>query len=91
MGKRVKLLFNQGGTDSVENGRGVRLECCMSHIFLNLYGEYLMKESLAEVVDFKIGGRIYNKVRSAEATAITARTQEELQDMVKVVCHGNQN
>ena len=41
-----------------------------------------MKEALAEVGDFKIGGRIFNKVRFADDTAIIAKTQEELQDMV---------
>jgi Reverse transcriptase (RNA-dependent DNA polymerase). len=41
-----------------------------------------MKEALAEVGDFKIGGRIINKVKIADDTAIIARTQEELQDMV---------
>ena len=41
-----------------------------------------MKEGLAGVGDFKIGGRIINKVRFANDTAIIAKTQEELQDMV---------
>ena len=41
-----------------------------------------MKEALAEVGDFKIGGRIINKVRFADDTAIIAKAQEELQDMV---------
>ena len=54
----------------------------MSPILFNLYGEYLMKEALAEVGDFKIGGRIINKVRFADDTAIIGKTQEELQDMV---------
>ena len=52
----------------------------MSPILFNLNGEYLTKEALAEVGDFKIGGRIINKVRFADDTAIIA--QEELQDMV---------
>jgi hypothetical protein len=30
----------------------------MSPILFNLYWEYLMKEALAEIGDFKIGGRI---------------------------------
>ena len=51
------------------------------------YGEYLMKEASAEVGDFKIGGRIFNKVRFADDTAIIAKTMEELQDMVT---RGNQ-
>ena len=53
----------------------------------------IAKEALAEVGDFKIGGRIINKVRFANYTAIIAKTQEELQDMMNrlvEVCHGNQ-
>ena len=38
----------------------------MSPILFNLYGEYLMKEALAEIGDFKIRGRIINKVRFAD-------------------------
>jgi len=41
-----------------------------------------MKEALTEVGDSKIGGRIINKVRFANDTAIIAKTQEELQNMV---------
>ena len=41
-----------------------------------------MKEALTEVADFKIGGRIINKVRFVDDTAIIVKSQEELQDMV---------
>jgi len=41
-----------------------------------------MKEALAEVGDFKIGGRIINKVRFEDDTAIIAESQDELQDTV---------
>jgi Reverse transcriptase (RNA-dependent DNA polymerase). len=54
----------------------------MSPLVFNLYGEYLMKEALAEVGDLKIVGRIINKVRSADDTVIIAKAQKELQDMV---------
>ena len=40
-----------------------------------------MKEILALVGNFKIGGRIINKVRFADDTAIIAKTQKELQYM----------
>jgi len=39
-------------------------------------------EALIEVRDFKIRGRIIDKVRFANDIAIIAKTQEELQDMV---------
>ena len=55
----------------------------MSPRLYNLYGEYLRKEALAEVGDFKIGGRVISTVRFADDVAIIAKTQEELQDMVK--------
>jgi Reverse transcriptase (RNA-dependent DNA polymerase). len=77
MGQRVKLRLHQG----VKIERGVRQGYCMSPILFNLYGEHLMKEALDEVADFKIG-RIIDKVRFADDTAIIAKTQEELQDMV---------
>ena len=64
-----------------------------------------MKEALAEVGNFKIGGRIIN-VRFADDKTIIATTREKLQDMVnrlgmawkgrkygmkrKEVWHGNQ-
>ena len=63
----------------VRIGGGVRQECCISPILFNLYGEYLIKEALAEVRDFKIGGRIINKVRFVDDIA---KTKGELQDMV---------
>ena len=66
MEQRVKLHLNQGETDSVRIGRGVRQGCCMPFILFNRYGEYLMKEALAEIGDFKIRGRIINKVRFAD-------------------------
>ena len=47
----------------------------MSPILFIIYGEYLIKEALAELGYFKIGGRIINKVRFADDTAIIAKTQ----------------
>ena len=48
-GQRVTLRLNKREIYSVKIGRGVRQGHCKSHILFNLYGEYLMKEALAEV------------------------------------------
>jgi Reverse transcriptase (RNA-dependent DNA polymerase). len=63
MGQRVKLRLNQRETDSMGIWRGVRQGYSKSIILFNLYGEYLMKEALVEIGDFKNGGRIINKVK----------------------------
>ena len=42
-----------------------------------------MKETLAEIEDFKIAWKIIIKVISADDTAIIAKIKEELQDMVQ--------
>ena len=49
-------------------GRVVSLRCCTSPILFNLYGEGI----ITEVEHFKNGGKIVNKVRSADDTAIKA-------------------
>ena len=41
-----------------------------------------MREALAEFGDFKIGGRIINKVRFTDDMGIISKTQEELQDIM---------
>ena len=76
---KLKLWVNQEETDSVKIGRGIRQGYCISPTLFNLYGEYLMKEALAEFGDLKIGGRNINKVRFGDHTAIIVKTQEELQ------------
>ena len=79
MGQRVKLYLNQGKTDIVEiEGPG----CCILPILFNLYGEYLMKQALAKVRNFKIVLKSINEVRFADDTAIIAKTQEELHNML---------
>ena len=60
----------------------------MVHATINLYGEQLMNEASAEVGDFKIRGRIINKVRFLDDMAIIAKTQEELQDINRLVDTG---
>ena len=48
----------------------------MSPILFNLYGEYLMKDALNEIVDFKICERTIIKVRFTGDKAIIVIPQE---------------
>ena len=59
----------------------------MSPIAFNLDGESLIKGVLTEVGDFNIEGRIFNRVKFANDAPILAKTQEELQHIVKSNCH----
>ena len=77
--QRVKLCLNQGETESVKIGRGVRQECCISPILFNLYGQYLVKEALAEVGDFKIERRIINQARCANDNLASIRGKSRSQ------------
>ena len=49
----------------------------VTHIFY-VYGEYLIKEVLYEIGDYKIGGKISNRLRFVDDTAIIDITQQEL-------------
>jgi hypothetical protein len=51
----VKVRLNRGETRSVKTGRGVRQGCCLSPILFNLYSEYITKEALEGLGEFKIG------------------------------------
>ena len=68
----------------------------MSSILFNQYGEYLMKEALAEVGDLKIGGRIIKEVRLAvwlfsKISRRATRYGEQIGRHWKEVWHGNQH
>ena len=74
-------------------GLGVRQECSLSPILFNLYSEYLTKEALDGLGDFKIGGQIIRTVKFADDLAFLANEEQVLQDMIdKIIeigrCYG---
>jgi hypothetical protein len=71
----VKVRLNRGDTRSVKIGRGVRQGCCFSPILFILYSEYLSKEALEGLGDFKIGGQIIHTVKYADDIVLLAKEE----------------
>ena len=54
----------------------------MSPILFNLYSEYLTKEALEGLGDYKIGGQILHTVKYADDLVLLANEGTVLQDMI---------
>jgi hypothetical protein len=54
----------------------------VSPILFNLYSEYLTKEALEGLGDFKIGGQIIHTVKYADDLVLLAKEEKVLQDMI---------
>jgi hypothetical protein len=72
MDQSVKVRMDQRKTRSMKTGRVVRQECCLSPILFNLYSEYLTKEALERLGDFKIGQAI-RTVKYADDLVLLAK------------------
>ena len=72
MDQSVKVRMDQAETRSMKTGRVVRQEFCLSPILFNLYSEYLTKEALERLGDFKIGQAI-RTVKYADDLVLLAK------------------
>jgi predicted nucleotidyltransferase len=54
----------------------------LSPVLFNLYSEYLTKEALERLEDFKIGGLIIHTVKYADDLVLLAKEEKVLQDMI---------
>jgi hypothetical protein len=74
--------MDQGDTRSVKIGRGVRKGCCLSPNLFNLYSEYLNKEALESLEDFKTGGQDIRAVQYANDFVLLDRKETTLQGTI---------
>jgi len=82
MDQRVKVQLDRGQTRSVQIGRGVRQECCLSPILFNLYSECLTGEALDGLGDLNIGGQVIQTVKYADELLLMAKEETVLQGMI---------
>jgi hypothetical protein len=76
--------MDQGDTRSVKSGRGVtcRQGCCLSPNLFNLYSEYLNKEALESLEDFKTGRQEIRTVKYANDFVLLDKKETMPQGMV---------
>ena len=82
MAEGVKLRLNRGERRSVKIGKGIREGCCVSQILFNLHNEFLTKEALEVLGDFKIGEENIHAVQYAGEPVLLAKEEKVLQDMI---------
>ena len=73
--------------DCFKIGKGVRQGCILSPCLLNLYAEYIMRNTgLDEAqVGIKIARRNINNLRYADDTTLMAESEEELKSLLMKV------
>ena len=90
----LKSLFSKatvrtghGPTNWFQIGKGVRQGCILSPCLLNLYAEYIMRNTGLEEAQagIKIAGRNINNLRYADGTTVMAESEEDLKSLLMKV------
>ena len=79
-GQEGTVTIEHGITDWFQIGQGVGQGCILSPCLLNLYAEYIMRNSGLEEAQagIKIAGRNINNLKCADDTTLMAESEEEL-------------
>ena len=83
-GQEATLRTGHGTTDWFQIGKGVRQGCILSPYLINLYAEYIMRNTELEEAQtgIKIAGRNINNLRYADDTTLMAESEEELRTLL---------
>ena len=83
-GQKATVRTGHGTADWFQLGKGVGQGCILSPCFLNLYAEYIMRNTGLEEAQagIKIAGRNINNLRYADDTTLMAESEEELKSLL---------
>ena len=86
-GQEATVRTGHEATDWFQIGKGVRQSCILSPCLFNFYAEYIMRNAGLEEAQagIKIAGRNINNLRYADATTLTAESEEELKSLLMKV------
>ena len=86
-GQEATVRTGYGITDWFQIGKEVRQVCVLSPCLLNLYEEYIMRNTGLEETQagIKIAGRNINNLRYAHDTTLMAESEEELKSLLMKV------
>ena len=89
-GEEAILRTGYGTTDWFQIGKEVRQVCVLSPCLLNLYAEYIMRNTGLDEAQagIKIAGRNTNNLRYADDTSLMAESEEELKSFLMKVKGG---
>src|SRR5574337_840004 len=85
-GQEATVRTGHGTTDWFQTGKGIRQGCILSPCLLNLYAEYIMRNTGLEETqaEIKNAGRNINNLRYADDTTLMAENKELKSLLMKV-------
>ena len=86
-GQEATVRSGHGTTDWFRTGKGVCQGCILSPCLLNLYAEYIIRNTGLDEAQagIKIARRIINNLRYADDTTLMAESEEELKSLLITV------
>ena len=86
-GQEAKVRTGPGTTDWFQIGKGVHQGYTLSPCLINLYAEYIRRNTGLEEAQagIKIAGRNINKLRYADDTTLMAESEEEVKNLLMKV------
>ena len=86
-GQEATVRTRHGIMDWFQTGKGGSQGCILSPCFLNLFAEYIMRNTRLDEAQarIKIAGRNINNLRYADDTTLVAESEEDLKSLLMKV------